>query len=1721
MPPITRKLTEVFLDGGRKDLHRIALQLKDSCDLLLNGKALLKVSSRFHNFIHNVFGNLVSHPSGVFTVAPIDNKDDENNERSLQLKREEMFDMQFIFDICQQVQKIKIITKGGEYPINLEFYCAATSLSIKHMDFRILSGLLFHSDRVSHVIVRKSLFHLEELLQDCGADQVNKERKVYTISKEHTAPTLSHNASLYSSISDLGDRSPSHGGFDAIAEQQKEEEDLDVSQKRTASVSMVENAIRMESQSSASSTIYPLWSNLSILDVSDNKIEFITDSLQHAPDLRELHLSQNEVQGLSMSLVHVPRLHTLYLAFNYLSSLASIPEIVQQGGLKNLTCLSVAQNNIRSLEGVEALSNLTTFDASFNAISEIEEVKRYLVPLPFLRDVHLEGNPLMLKIDAAHHILAQFGARRWKEIILNGQYYADRDDEVIVAHLMKRAMRKLRKEKIKASLNPSENVIRVKRKKKKKRRKRKGDDDMTSIVSGNTSIVDVSVVSNFNGHDDSFDEYVDSELPPTPTSNVVVQTAARRLQLHQQELDRVEQESRHRFEVLKEDFHKPLPNYAMFQQNSLPIAEVSAERNDKINNTKSVSVQGPKQGNADGVKVEFVNSTSSTVTTTPTPGNYENVFRQLYLEHGQKITQPPHLQSSNSSSSSSKTLTTLSRRATLSPTQSFRGSFDNSQVVVDSDNRPMESFLEDGDFIEGADEEALIEEDIGVSSSFTPNTNTGVVVTSTPQRSFGKVFSSNGDKRLESIQEQQLHHDVEGHVGQGDIFSHPINKGMPINNASLTIPMQQPTNLLLDVVGSRDNSSDKDDRIQTPTSPRTPSPVGSYPFFHTPAKPIKPPNFTKRNLPSANSTKRESIREEENLVVGESHFVKDENSKLYSVSSTLYDGVFQPTPNVQPLNSSTTNNDKLREDDGVKRKLLMESAPPPHVSKGERKVVYLDETTENSNQENSQTEGMVAANAEVKESHSTNGSDLNTTVESSNSPKSKGLRDQLLSLNKQLLTSNQSNPNNDVRLPLYDDDENVFASEPSASSLVEENNSFFFVNMVTSYGNELDRAVQISGNQMQIQLSYDLKPLEILSMLDLAKTEYSENSDTGECVLFLTFVDSSEDEKRLKFLAREDDHEARGNLYKLSEICSAFEERNRGLKAENFVKRYECPNCRRLFDPSYEIETLKSKCPLCGFETLRLIKMDLNKGDDESKKNTIDSEEKVQQQHHGIEPSTSKPQADWKLSKASLNSSISTSACITTPQRYKTKSSSTFSHIRSHSETDSIYSYNGRNSIVNNVVETHSSGQQYEPLGNEVLVESGETDCSSVVDQLNHLSSEDLVSKQTVQDAILNMRMTMNDSDQGSNSVVSTKCIYFKLPRFAERNRSSKSLISPKKTYGVLVLLSAWFGIMETQPDGESLEFQSLICQPFSSIKKVVCSLRDQALVLVFDNDGETESLLLCLTSAKDYHIIEGIFKEHKIDIVFGWEHICDEGNNDADVNEEAMAPSRDGKGTLSKTLSRFSSKKKKVSAEDACFVIVVDPLCERLGVSVFDTLNLETEPSEDDESGSCETPSSYQRVYLINSFSRVCNNDSNELVGKLCEGDEDEENGPIIEIGQGHIDGNDVRGIAMCSIVENKEDGEVDSFDICLTEIDLGTNIITQNVSFERYYTTFQWDPSHPLRLTLVESNDDGEKDEKVFSCEFFSPTSLSEFLSAANALSLHCDSIEMYMAVKSSQIE
>lgn len=118
---------------------------------------------------------------------------------------------------------------------------------------------------------------------------------------------------------------------------------------------------------------------LRVLNLSCNAIETI-GSLSHLSELEDLNLSNNRIRQL-------PDLHTK---------------------LGNVRSLSLAQNQLISLDGLGKLYGLVSLDIHSNRITDLEKIRR-VACLPCLEEFTLIGNPVTTALDFRTKVFTMFG----------------------------------------------------------------------------------------------------------------------------------------------------------------------------------------------------------------------------------------------------------------------------------------------------------------------------------------------------------------------------------------------------------------------------------------------------------------------------------------------------------------------------------------------------------------------------------------------------------------------------------------------------------------------------------------------------------------------------------------------------------------------------------------------------------------------------------------------------------------------------------------------------------------------------------------------------------------------------------------------------------------------------------------------------------------------------------------------------------------------------------------------------------------------------------------------------------------------------------------------------------------------------------------------------------------------------------------------------------------
>ena len=147
-----------------------------------------------------------------------------------------------------------------------------------------------------------------------------------------------------------------------------------------------------------------LWKKLGFLNLRENSISEIDDSINLCPNLRMLLFGANKLQEID-NLHRMTHLSTLEVADNSLESV----EVLHMK-LGQITRLDLSNNRIRSLNGCSKLYSLLHLNASGNKINDLESVFP-LNKLPNLENLNLQGNPVTTAVDYRIKVFESFGKR--------------------------------------------------------------------------------------------------------------------------------------------------------------------------------------------------------------------------------------------------------------------------------------------------------------------------------------------------------------------------------------------------------------------------------------------------------------------------------------------------------------------------------------------------------------------------------------------------------------------------------------------------------------------------------------------------------------------------------------------------------------------------------------------------------------------------------------------------------------------------------------------------------------------------------------------------------------------------------------------------------------------------------------------------------------------------------------------------------------------------------------------------------------------------------------------------------------------------------------------------------------------------------------------------------------------------------------------------------------
>lgn len=148
-----------------------------------------------------------------------------------------------------------------------------------------------------------------------------------------------------------------------------------------------------------------LWLKVTILDLSNNRIEAIDEAIRLLPHIESLTLNNNVLSEIS-NVTLLPRLSELHLGSN---SFTTLPDNLHTK-MGNIVYIDLSQNKLTSLAAFCKLYSLEGLDVSCNQIEDIDEIK-YVGCLPCLENLRLTGNPVSTIVDYRVKVLEPFGKR--------------------------------------------------------------------------------------------------------------------------------------------------------------------------------------------------------------------------------------------------------------------------------------------------------------------------------------------------------------------------------------------------------------------------------------------------------------------------------------------------------------------------------------------------------------------------------------------------------------------------------------------------------------------------------------------------------------------------------------------------------------------------------------------------------------------------------------------------------------------------------------------------------------------------------------------------------------------------------------------------------------------------------------------------------------------------------------------------------------------------------------------------------------------------------------------------------------------------------------------------------------------------------------------------------------------------------------------------------------
>jgi len=144
--------------------------------------------------------------------------------------------------------------------------------------------------------------------------------------------------------------------------------------------------------------------NLKRLNVYNNQLRSLPESIGTLANLQELDVSHNHLGSLPETIGTLANLQELYVSHNHLGSL---PETI--GTLANLQWLNVNYNQLRSLP--ETIGNLANLQELYVSVNYLESLPDTIGNLAHLQRLNVSHNPHLALSPALRHELENRGTR--------------------------------------------------------------------------------------------------------------------------------------------------------------------------------------------------------------------------------------------------------------------------------------------------------------------------------------------------------------------------------------------------------------------------------------------------------------------------------------------------------------------------------------------------------------------------------------------------------------------------------------------------------------------------------------------------------------------------------------------------------------------------------------------------------------------------------------------------------------------------------------------------------------------------------------------------------------------------------------------------------------------------------------------------------------------------------------------------------------------------------------------------------------------------------------------------------------------------------------------------------------------------------------------------------------------------------------------------------------